>query len=164
VLVGHSERRQYHGETDELVARKALRAQSHNITPIVCMGERLDEREQGRTMTVLAAQVQALVDADVQLVAGQLLFAYEPVWAIGTGVAASPEAITEVHHSLRHLLHGLGGKAAGDIAILYGGSVNPSNANEILSLPGVDGALIGGASLKMDQFLAIAECDTVKSA
>jgi triosephosphate isomerase (TIM) len=152
-IVGHSERRQYHGETDEQVAGKAQRALAAGITPIVCVGESLNEREAGQTEAVVKRQLAAVIHANGHCIS-EIVVAYEPVWAIGTGKTASPEQAQQVHAVLRAQLQAASGKAAG-IRILYGGSMNASNAAELLAQPDIDGGLIGGASLKAPDFLKI---------
>lgn len=153
VIVGHSERRQYHGETDALVADKAKAALASGITPIVCVGETLDEREAGRTEEVVKRQLAAVIHANGHCIS-EIVLAYEPVWAIGTGKTASPEEAQEVHAVLRAQL-----KAATDqsarVKILYGGSMNADNAALLLVQSDIDGGLIGGASLKAVDFLKI---------
>jgi triosephosphate isomerase (TIM) len=152
-LVGHSERRQYHGETDQVVATKAQRALAHGITPIVCVGETLAQRENGETMAVVKSQLAAVIHAVGHCIT-EVVVAYEPVWAIGTGRTASPEQAQEVHHMLRSQLVAACGK--GDVPkILYGGSMNAANASALLSQPDIDGGLIGGASLKAPDFMSI---------
>ena len=152
-IVGHSERRQYHGETDAAVATKAQRALAGGITPIVCVGETLAEREAGKTEEVVKRQLAAVIHANGHCIS-EIVVAYEPVWAIGTGKTASPEQAQQVHAVLRAQL-----KAASDhadrIAILYGGSMNAANAAQLLAQPDIDGGLIGGASLKAPDFLTI---------
>lgn len=152
-LVGHSERRHYHGETDALVADKAKAALAHGITPIVCVGETLAEREAGKTEEVVKRQLAAVIHSNGHCIS-EIAVAYEPVWAIGTGKTASPEEAQAVHHVLRGQL-----KAATDqfarVKILYGGSMNASNAATLLAQPDIDGGLIGGASLKAPDFLTI---------
>jgi|UniRef100_A0A7C5ENR3 triosephosphate isomerase len=151
VIIGHSERRQHFGETDQTVNRKVKAALAAGLIPIVCVGETLRERESGRTLEVVATQVReglAGFPPDSPLV-----LAYEPVWAIGTGRTATPEQAQEVHAYIRTLLPDLVGEAA--VRILYGGSVTPENAKMLLNQPDVDGALVGGASLKGESFLAI---------
>ncbi len=152
-IVGHSERRQYHGETDATVAAKAQRALSYGITPIVCVGETLAEREADQTSAVVTRQLSAVIaalGADIS----KIVLAYEPVWAIGTGKTATPMQAQQVHSLLRSQL-----KAAVDSAdslqILYGGSMNAVTAGELLRQPDIDGGLVGGASLKLLDFLAI---------
>ena len=152
-LVGHSERRQYHGETDALVSDKVKAALAAGITPIVCVGETLAEREAGRTEEVVKRQLAAVIHTNGHCIS-EIVLAYEPVWAIGTGKTASPEEAQAVHAVLRAQL-----KAATDqsarIKILYGGSMNATNAASLLSQPDIDGGLIGGASLKAVDFLSI---------
>ncbi len=153
VIVGHSERRQYHGETDALVAAKAQRALACGITPIVCVGESLAEREAGKTEEVVKRQLAAVIHSNGHCIS-EIVVAYEPVWAIGTGKTASPEQAQQVHAVLRAQLKAASEKA-GRIKILYGGSMNAANAKELLSQPDIDGGLIGGASLKATDFLSI---------
>ena len=152
-IVGHSERRQYHGETDEQVAHKAQRALSAGITPIVCVGETLAEREAGKTEEVVKRQLAAVIHTNGHCIS-EIVVAYEPVWAIGTGKTASPEQAQAVHAVLRAQL-----KAATEhsdrVHILYGGSMNAANASELLAQPDIDGGLIGGAALKAADFLTI---------
>ena len=152
-IVGHSERRQYHGETDAVVAAKAQRALANGVTPIVCVGETLAEREAGATHAVVGAQLGAVLDA-LGDQAGRVVLAYEPVWAIGTGKTATPEQAQEVHAVLRAQLKAAAGQAD-RIKILYGGSMNAANAAQLLAQPDIDGGLIGGASLKAPDFLQI---------
>jgi triosephosphate isomerase (TIM) len=152
-IVGHSERRQYHGETDEQVAHKAQRALSAGITPIVCVGETLAERDTGKTEEVVKRQLAAVIHANGHCIS-EIVVAYEPVWAIGTGKTASPEQAQAVHAVLRAQL-----KAATEhserVHILYGGSMNAANAVELLAQSDIDGGLIGGAALKAADFLTI---------
>ena len=156
-IVGHSERRQLFGETDAGVAAKALALQAHALVPIVCLGETLEQREAGDTLKVCLGQLDASLDG-VTVDGDRLILAYEPVWAIGTGKTASPADAQEVHHALRERLREKHGAAAADaVRILYGGSVKPANAAELLSQPDIDGALVGGASLKAETFVPIAE-------
>ena len=152
-LVGHSERRQYHGETDAVVAAKAQRALAAGITPIVCVGETLAERETGETENVVKRQLAAVVHAVGHCVT-ELVVAYEPVWAIGTGRTATPEQAQEVHAVLRAQLAAATTHADG-IALLYGGSMNAANAAQLLAQPDIDGGLVGGAALKAADFLQI---------
>lgn len=155
VILGHSERRQLFGETDASVNLKLVAALAGNLTPIVCVGETLEQREGGTTAEVIATQVRgSLAGLDAEQ-AGKLVIAYEPVWAIGTGKTASPEQAEEVHAQIRGLLSEMFGDVAETIRIQYGGSVKPDNAAELLSKPNIDGALVGGASLKADSFAAI---------
>ena len=157
VIIGHSERRTYFGETDATVNRKLHAALKHELTPIVCVGETLEEYESGRTSEVVSRQIN-LGFADVDpAIAARIVVAYEPVWAIGTGKASSGENANEVHAQvIRPALSGLfGGEPAQAIRILYGGSVTSVNASEFFSQSDIDGALVGGASLKPDEFIAI---------
>lgn len=155
VIVGHSERRQYQGETDAQVAVKAQRALAAGLVPIVCVGETLREREQGETESVVSRQLSAVIQLNGERLA-DLVVAYEPVWAIGTGRTATPEQAQAVHAALRALLAAADLQAAG-VRILYGGSMNAGNAAELLAQPDIDGGLIGGASLKARDFLKIIE-------
>jgi triosephosphate isomerase len=155
VLAGHSERRQYHAESDDLVARKFVAAQGAGLVPILCVGETLDERDGGATEAVIARQLDAVVALAGIGAFGKAVLAYEPVWAIGTGRTATPEQAQPVHKFIRDKLAGLDGTIAGSLRLLYGGSVKPSNAAELFGQPDVDGGLIGGASLVAEDFLAI---------
>jgi triosephosphate isomerase (TIM) len=153
-IVGHSERRAYHGEGDELVALKAQSALANGLVPIVCVGETLAEREAGQTQAVVTRQLQAVMDtlgADV----ARIVVAYEPVWAIGTGKTASPEQAPDVHACLRAQLQASLGSDV-RVPLLYGGSVKPDNAAQLFAQPDIDGGLIGGAALKAADFVAIA--------
>ena len=156
VIVGHSERRQYFGETNENVNKKSLAALGSGLTPIICVGETLSERETGRAHHVVEAQVKGALSG---LAPGQvraLTFAYEPVWAIGTGRTATPEQAEEMHAHVRKTIAGLfGADVAQGVRILYGGSVKPENAGELLQRSEIDGALVGGASLHADSFALI---------
>ena len=155
VLVGHSERRALYGEDDSLVARKFVAAQSRGLQPILCVGEQLAEREAGRTHEVIARQLDAvLAVADVAEV-GRAIIAYEPVWAIGTGRTATPEQAQDVHAFIRERIAARDATIAACLPLLYGGSVKAGNAAELFAMPDVDGGLIGGASLKAEDFLAI---------
>jgi len=154
VIVGHSERRHIFKESDELVAKKTLRALDAGLTPVVCVGERLDEREANQTFEVVGRQTRAVIN---QLEEDQLqkcIFAYEPVWAIGTGKTATTEEAVPVHEMLRDLLKSRYNSAS-RVPLLYGGSVKPGNAQELFSQPNIDGGLIGGASLLADDFVAV---------
>ncbi|OGT88699.1 MAG: triose-phosphate isomerase [Gammaproteobacteria bacterium RIFOXYA12_FULL_61_12] len=155
VIVGHSERRTYHGETDELVADKLEAAREAGLVPIFCIGETLDEREQGITEQVVARQISAVINKYGVAALSDSVIAYEPVWAIGTGRTASPEQAQEVHAFIRGLVAKESIEVAGRILILYGGSMKPDNAAELMAKPDIDGGLIGGASLKASDFLAI---------
>ena len=152
-LVGHSERRQYHGETDSIVAAKAQRALAAGITPIVCVGETLAEREAGRTEEVVKRQLAAVIHTNGHCIS-EIVVAYEPVWAIGTGKTASPQEAQQVHAVLRGQLRAATAQAD-RVLILYGGSMNAANAAQLLSQPDIDGGLVGGASLKAADFLTI---------
>ncbi len=159
VIIGHSERRQFFGETDESVGRKAAAALEHRLRPIICVGETLDERESGRAAEVIRRQVvAALTDLDPETAAGALAIAYEPVWAIGTGRAATPQIADQVMGgAIRSTVDAvLGAEAASAIPFLYGGSVNPGNAAEFAAVPSISGALVGGASLDAGTFLEVA--------
>jgi triosephosphate isomerase len=154
VIVGHSERRTDHGETDAAVRAKAAAAQGAGLIPVVCLGETLAQRDAGATLDVVAAQLAGSVPDGAH--GGNLVVAYEPVWAIGTGRIATTDQIAEVHGFLRaRLADRLGAETAAGIRLLYGGSVKPSNAGDIFAVPDVDGALVGGASLKAADFGAI---------
>jgi triosephosphate isomerase len=155
VIVGHSERRSYHGESSELVAQKAMRALSKGLVPIVCVGEALSERESGQTGAVVGRQIDAVLNVVNTVDLDRVVVAYEPVWAIGTGVTATPQMAQEVHVMLRAKLAEKSKAAAEKVQILYGGSMKPDNAAELLAMPDIDGGLIGGASLKAADFLAI---------
>src|SRR5438105_10025249 len=158
VILGHSERRQYFGETDEGVARKLKAALGEGLHPIVCVGETLDEREAGKTWEVVSRQMRGAFAGLEAAQLSRVTLAYEPVWAIGTGRNATAAQAQEVHAQIRGLLRELGGAAAADaVRIQYGGSVKPDNAAELLGQPDVDGALVGGASLKAEDFAKIVE-------
>jgi triosephosphate isomerase len=154
-IVGHSERRQLFGETDETVRRKTSALLAANVLPIVCVGETLQERDERRTLEVVERQVRGALTGIPPAALASLTVAYEPVWAIGTGKTATSAQAQEVHAAIRRILRELGGGVADAIRIQYGGSVKPENAAELMSQPDVDGALVGGASLKAKDFLAI---------
>jgi triosephosphate isomerase len=155
VIVGHSERRAIYREDDALVARKFIATQSQGLTPILCVGETLEERERGETTRVVSRQLGAVLDvAGAQSLANAVV-AYEPVWAIGTGKTATPEQAQDVHAHIRAEIGRSDAKIAAALRVLYGGSVKAANAREIFAMPDVDGGLIGGASLKADEFLKI---------
>lgn len=156
VIVGHSERRAMHGETDALVAAKAARALAAGLVPIVCVGETLAEREAGQTDAIVMQQLQPVLAAVGAQLAG-IVIAYEPVWAIGTGKTATPAMAQQVHELIRAQLAQADAAAAAKVRILYGGSMKPDNAKELLAMPDIDGGLIGGAALKAVDFLAIAQ-------
>jgi len=153
-IVGHSERRQYHGETDETVAAKTAAALVNGITPIVCVGETLAQREAGQTEEVVKRQLAAVIHVNGHCIS-EIVVAYEPVWAIGTVRTATPEQAQTVHALLRAQLHHAASEHAAGIRILYGGSMNAANAAELLAQPDINGGLIGGASLKAPDFLQI---------
>jgi triosephosphate isomerase (TIM) len=156
VLVGHSERRGVFGESDQLVAEKFARAQAVGLTPILCLGETLAERESNQTEAVVFRQLDCVLNHVGIAAFSRAVLAYEPVWAIGTGKNATPEQAQEVHQLLRSRLANLSATIAGSLQVLYGGSVKASNAPDLLRMPDIDGALIGGASLVASEFLAIA--------
>lgn len=156
VIIGHSERRQFFGETDATVARKVQAAQAAGLVPIVCVGETLAEREAGATLEVVGRQLRDGLPGQDATAIASLAVAYEPVWAIGTGKVATPGQAQEVHAFLRSTLADLAGAAAADACrILYGGSVKPDNVDELMREPDIDGALVGGASLDVESFLRI---------
>jgi triosephosphate isomerase len=155
-IVGHSERRQYHQEGDGLVARKARAALQAGLTPIVCVGETAEERDEGKTLAVVRRQLQAVMDL-LQGQIGACLIAYEPVWAIGTGHVPTPAEAQDVHRELRLQLAKFDDEAASKVAILYGGSLKPDNARELLAMPDIDGGLVGGASLSAEEFVALCQ-------
>ncbi|HEY4531479.1 MAG TPA: triose-phosphate isomerase [Luteimonas sp.] len=154
-LVGHSERRQYHHEDSDLVARKFAAARAAGLRPILCVGESRDEREGGTTEAVIAAQLRPVLDLVGAEGFADAVVAYEPVWAIGTGLTASPQQAQDVHAFIRSEVAARDAKMGNSLPILYGGSVKPANAAELFSQPDVDGGLIGGASLVATDFLAI---------
>lgn len=157
-LIGHSERRKYFGETNSVLAEKVNMALKHNIAPIFCCGEVLPEREAGKHFDVVKAQLEESLFHLNKTDFGNVVIAYEPVWAIGTGVTASPEQAQEMHAYIRSLVAGKYGKeAAENTTILYGGSCNAGNARELFANPDVDGGLIGGASLKAEEFIKIVQ-------
>ena len=155
VIVGHSERRALYGETDAVVAKKFKTAQALGLTPILCVGETLEEREGGKTEGVLARQFKAVLDACGVAALEKSVIAYEPVWAIGTGRTASPQQAQEAHAFLRAQIAAHDARIAAALRLLYGGSVKADNAATLFAAPDVDGGLIGGASLKAEEFLAI---------
>jgi triosephosphate isomerase len=152
VIVGHSERRAYHRESNDVVAKKTQAALATGLIPIVCVGETLEEREAGQTGSVVGAQLGAVLSLLSEHEAARLVLAYEPVWAIGTGKTATPAMAQEVHARLREQLKE---KNAANVQILYGGSMKPDNARDLMAEADIDGGLIGGAALKADDFLAI---------
>ena len=152
VIVGHSERRALFHEDDQLVARKFVAVQSQKLTPILCVGETLDERERNLTEQVIARQLDAVLDVAGVAAFVDAVIAYEPVWAIGTGKTATPEQAQAVHAFIRGRIAARDAKIAGELRILYGGSVKAANARELFEMPDVDGGLVGGASLKSEEF------------
>ncbi len=159
-LVGHSERRQYHEESNELVAQKFAVAKKAGLVPVLCVGESLHQREAGQTEWAIQKQLAAILQACGPQAFDNAVLAYEPVWAIGTGKTASPDQAQDVHAFIRSELRAHDAKIADSLPILYGGSVKPANAAELFSQPDVDGGLIGGASLVAQEFLAIVAAAT----
>ena len=156
VIIGHSERRQYFSETDDMVNKKVLSAVSHQLIPIICVGETLEQREEGVTEKVVDTQTRAALKGLTSDVADRIVIAYEPVWAIGTGRTASSDDANEVIGYIRKVVESiLGSQAASRVRILYGGSVKPDNAAELMHMPEIDGGLVGGASLKAQDFSKI---------
>ncbi|MGQ9659090.1 MAG: triose-phosphate isomerase [Thermochromatium sp.] len=155
VICGHSERREYYGETDAIVAKKLAMVTSVGMVPILCVGETLEQREQGFTETVIAGQIDAIIAANGIQSFGRIAIAYEPVWAIGTGKTATPDQAQEVQSFIRRRIAAHDAAIAERVRILYGGSMKPSNAAELLAMPDIDGGLVGGASLSAEDFLAI---------
>lgn len=154
-IVGHSERRALYGEADPVVARKFMAAQRAGLTPILCLGETLAQREAGDTHAVVGSQLKAVLDAAGVAAFGNAVVAYEPVWAIGTGRTASPEQAQDVHAFIRSAVRAEDVKIGDSLQLLYGGSVKASNAGELFRMPDIDGGLVGGASLDAAEFLAI---------
>ncbi|MCX7114757.1 MAG: triose-phosphate isomerase [Gammaproteobacteria bacterium] len=157
VLVGHSERRHLLAESDQFVAKKCVHVKTCGMTPVFCIGETLEERQAGLTQSVLLRQLNALRELDEKGF-HDLVIAYEPVWAIGTGQAATPTQVQEVHQFIRQYLSQIDGALAAQTSILYGGSVTPDNAAELFALPDVDGGLVGGASLDASRWKGILQC------
>jgi triosephosphate isomerase len=156
VIIGHSERRQFFGETDQTVNKKIKAALKHGLTPIVCVGENLQERESNKTLLVIKAQVEGSLQGFTSNEFEQMIIAYEPVWAIGTGKNATAQQAQEVHQYIRELIKNMAGQEIAEgICIQYGGSVKPENIAELIEQPDIDGALVGGASLKSDSFVGI---------
>jgi triosephosphate isomerase len=155
VIVGHSERRTYHAESDQLVAKKFAVARAAGLVPILCIGETLEEREAGTTNQVVARQLDAVIELEGVDALAQGVIAYEPVWAIGTGKTATPDQAQEVHAFIRARVAEKSGDVADVVRILYGGSMKPGNAAELIGKPDIDGGLIGGASLQPEDFLGI---------
>ena len=155
VIVGHSERRTLYGETDELVAEKFEVARKAGLKPILCIGESLEERESGVTIDVCARQINAVIEKSGVKALADGVIAYEPIWAIGTGVTATPDQAQETHAAIRKMIAEKDASVAEQVRIQYGGSMNAANAKELLAMEDIDGGLIGGASLKAEDFLAI---------
>ncbi|MCO4857084.1 triose-phosphate isomerase [Herbaspirillum sp. WGmk3] len=155
VILGHSERRAYHGETDAAVAAKTVAALKAGLVPVVCVGETLEQREAGQTNEIVGGQLDVVLAALSVEEAARIVVAYEPVWAIGTGKTATPEMAQEVHAMLRARLGAKSAEAAAKVRVLYGGSMKPDNAEQLLAMADIDGGLIGGAALKAADFLAI---------
>lgn len=153
VIIGHSERRQYFNETDETVNKKVVAAIKHDLMPIVCVGETLQEKEEGKTLGRVEAQVRGALAGLAGSAVKSISIAYEPIWAIGTGKTASPQEAEEVHNAIRELLYEIfEADSAKEIRIIYGGSVKPENIDVLMAQPNIDGALVGGASLKAEDF------------
>lgn len=155
VIVGHSERRALFGDDDAVVAQKFIAAQRAGLVPVLCVGETLEQREAGQTVDVVASQLNAVIEAAGVQALKSAVVAYEPVWAIGTGRTASPEQAQAVHQSIRAQIKELDQEVADSLRVLYGGSVKADNAKELFAMADIDGGLIGGASLKADEFLKI---------
>lgn len=155
VLIGHSERRQIIGESDEVLNQKFAAAQKSGLTPVLCVGETLAEREAGKTLEVVGRQLSSVIDAFGIAAFANAVIAYEPVWAIGTGLTASPQQAQDVHAAIRKQLAEKDAEVARKVQLLYGGSVKAANAAELFGMPDIDGGLIGGASLNADEFGAI---------
>ncbi len=155
VLVGHSERRQIFAESDDLLIRKFAAAQASGLTPVLCVGETLEEREADKTLAVVGRQIDSVIDALGIDAFVDAIIAYEPVWAIGTGLTASPQQAQDVHAAIRAQLAAKNSEVAAGMRLLYGGSVKAANAAELFGMPDIDGGLIGGASLNADEFGAI---------
>jgi triosephosphate isomerase (TIM) len=164
VIVGHSERREIFGETDELIAKKITAILAHQMTPIVCCGETLDEREAGQTESKVLGQIRSALAGRTASVVGSLVIAYEPIWAIGTGRTATSDDAQTVIGAIRAEVAALfGDNAAADVRIQYGGSVKSSNIAELMAMPDIDGALVGGASLESEEFARIVQFRNIRS-
>ena len=155
VIVGHSERRQLFAETDAEIVQKFVAVQAQAMTPILCVGERLEDRESGAAERVVTDQLNAVLEHSGVAAMVNAVIAYEPIWAIGTGRTATPQQAQEMHRSIRDLIARRSSKVAGQIRIVYGGSVSVANARELFAQPDIDGGLVGGASLKADEFITI---------
>ena len=155
VIIGHSERRKYFNETDEIVNKKVKKALEHNLKPIVCVGETLEEKEAGKTIDIITSQVEKALAGLTTADLNNIIVAYEPIWAIGTGKTATKEDAENSIKAIREKINSIFG--TDDVTILYGGSVKPENAKDLFSMPDIDGALVGGASLKADSFAGIVD-------
>ncbi|GIS85813.1 MAG: hypothetical protein CM1200mP17_03810 [Woeseia sp.] len=155
VIVGHSERRQYHNETNEIVAKKFKRAIDSNIIPILCVGESLEQRQSGETFNHIREQVVSVIGDDMVNNSDRYVIAYEPIWAIGTGETATPDMANEVHMFIHKTLNDNGLSKNNNVIIIYGGSVNSNNASDLFEMSHINGALIGGASLDVNEFTKI---------
>ncbi len=155
VIIGHSERRQLFGDSDELINKRLHAALANGLTPIMCIGETLEDRKDGKTLNVIREQLHIGLNGINVEQMGKIIYAYEPVWAIGTGERAEPHMINEVHMDIRKVISELGNRKSNETTILYGGSVNKNNVKELLKLKEVDGYLIGGSSLDVDEFVSI---------
>ena len=164
VIIGHSERRQYFGETDQTVNKKVKASLAAGLIPILCVGETLEEREAGNTIAVVDAQIRGgLVELSAEDIA-KIIIAYEPVWAIGTGKTATPDMAEDVHKQIRSIVSDIADVSIADgTRILYGGSVKPENVDDLMAQPDIDGALVGGAALKVDSFVRLVKFDQTKS-
>ena len=151
-IIGHSERREYHGESNDLIRLKLLKAIEHDITPILCIGESIEQRDSGQTLDVINDQIRSVLDNEILSANTNMLIAYEPIWAIGTGLTATPDMANEVHAHIHSVLSEM---SSNRIPILYGGSMKSSNAKELLQMEHIHGGLIGGASLDASEFLKI---------
>lgn len=163
VIVGHSERRQYNRETDEEVAAKFFQAKSQGLTPILCLGESQAQRQAGQTLEVVLGQLECIIERAGEYALENALIAYEPLWAIGTGEVATPEQAQEVHEAIRTRIAQISQQVALQIPILYGGSVHPDNCHALFAMPDIDGGLVGGASLKAQEFVAICQSQSIGS-
>ena len=157
VIVGHSERRAYHAEGNDLVAQKAVKALKAGLVPIACLGETLEDREAGRTTEVVGQQMSAILSVTAPEDMEKIVIAYEPVWAIGTGKTATPQMAQEVHAMIRSMLCAKNAELASRVQILYGGSMKPNNAKELMAMSDIDGGLVGGAALNATDFIAITQ-------
>jgi len=155
VIIGHSERRQKYNDNNDVIAQKFILAHQNNLTPILCVGETLDQRKQGLTLSVVESQIKSVVKATQIELFAKSIIAYEPVWAIGTGETATPIQAEEVHSSIRKILETYDSNIATSLPLLYGGSVNASNSKDLFTMTNINGGLIGGASLNAEEFIEI---------